>query len=161
LLGLIEGEMNMLNAHPATFRTFAVLAAVTALAAANTGAAMAAPGGGGAAIPLNVGQETTGSNTGAHGFFSYEIVNGELCYTLSVEDLSAPVAAAHIHVGPRKVAGPVVIPLEVGTGTTWTETTCVAADPTEVAALEANPRNYYVNVHTSTFPGGEIRGQLK
>lgn len=151
----------MFNAHPATFRAMAVLAAATALAAANTGAALAAPGGGGAAIPLNVGQETTGSNTGAHGFFSYDIVNGEFCYTLSVEDLSAPVAAAHIHVGARKVAGPVVIPLEIGTGTTWTETACVPADATVLAALEANPRAYYVNVHTPTFPGGEVRGQLK
>lgn len=151
----------MFNAHPATFRAMAVLAAATALAAANTGAALAAPGGGGAAIPLNVGQETTGSNTGAHGFFNYDIVNGEFCYTLSVEDLSAPVAAAHIHVGARKVAGPVVIPLEIGTGTTWTETACVPADATVLAALEANPRAYYVNVHTPTFPGGEVRGQLK
>nr|WP_309108506.1 CHRD domain-containing protein [Arthrobacter sp.] len=137
------------------------MAAVTALATANVGAATAAPFGDGAAIPLNVGQETTGSDTGAHGFFSYEIVNGEVCYTLSVEDLSAPVAAAHIHVGGRKVAGPVVIPLETGTGTTWTETACVPADPAVLAALEANPRAYYVNVHTPTFPGGEVRGQLK
>ncbi|WP_247045312.1 CHRD domain-containing protein [Arthrobacter rhizosphaerae] len=151
----------MLNAHPARFRAMAVLAAVTALATANTGPATAAPGGGGAAIPLNVGQETTGSDTGAHGFFSYDIVNGEFCYTLSVEDLSAPVAAAHIHVGARKVAGPIVIPLEIGTGTTWTETACVPADATVLAALEADPRAYYVNVHTPTFPGGEIRGQLK
>lgn len=151
----------MLDAHPARFRAMAVLAAVTALATANSGAATAAPGGGGAAIPLNVGQETTGSNTGAHGFFSYHIINGELCYTLSVEGLSAPVVAAHIHIGARKVAGPVVIPLETGTGTTWTETACVPADAMVLAALAANPRAYYVNVHTPTFPGGEVRGQLK
>jgi hypothetical protein len=163
LLGLIEGETIMLNAHRATFRTLAVLAAATALAATNAGGAAAAPGGPGAAIPLNVGQETTGSDTGAHGFFSYniDIDAGELCYTLAVENLSAPVAAAHIHEAPRKVAGDVVIPLITGTGTDWTISRCITPAPAALAAVATNPRSYYVNVHTPTFPGGEIRGQLK
>jgi hypothetical protein len=161
LLGLIEGETIMLNAHPATFRTLAVLAAATALAAANAGGATAAPGGPGAAIPLNVGQETTGSNTGAHGFFSYTIDGGELCYTLVAEDLSAQSVGAHIHVAPRKAAGPIVIPLSVGTGTDWTVWDCITPDAAALAAVAANPRSYYVNVHTPNFLGGEIRGQLK
>lgn len=151
----------MLNTHPAAFRTVAVLAAVTALVTAGAGAATAVRGGGGAAIPLNVGQETTGSNTGAHGFFSYDIDGGQLCYTLTVQNLSAPVTAAHIHEAPRREAGPIVIPLSVGTGTDWTISECITPDQGELARVEANPRNYYVNVHTPTFPGGEIRGQLK
>jgi hypothetical protein len=151
----------MLNAHPAKLRTLAVFAAATALSAATAGGATAAPGGPGPAIPLNVGQETTGSNTGAHGFFSYTIDGGELCYTLAVENLSAPVAAAHIHLAPRKVAGPIVIPLITGTGTDWTFSDCITPAPAALAGVAANPRSYYVNVHTPTFPGGEIRGQLK
>jgi hypothetical protein len=37
---------------------------------------------------------------------------------------------------------------------------CVAASPDLIAAIRANPENYYVNVHTPEFPEGAVRGQL-
>ena len=117
------------------------------------------------AIPLNTEQEVTGSNTGASGFFSYAIDGDQLCYTLTARNLSAPAVGAHIHLAPRNVAGPIVIPLGIGSGTTWTLSACTTV--TSAVGLEAlegipvSPRSYYVNVHTPTFPGGEIRGQLK
>jgi hypothetical protein len=64
-------------------------------------------------------------------------------------------------VAPRGVAGPIVVPLAVGSGTTWTHEDCTSADPALLSAIAASPRSYYVNVHTPNFPGGEIRGQLK
>src|SRR6478609_4773033 len=73
------------------------------------GPAVAKPGGT-PAIPLNTEQETTGSDTGASGFFSYTIAGDQLCYTLEVRNLSLPAVAAHIHRAPRHVAGPIVIP---------------------------------------------------
>src|SRR5690348_8158233 len=94
------------------------LVAASLLAAASltaTGTALANPGGT-PAIPLNTEQETTGSNTGASGFLTYTISGTQLCYTLTARNLSADAVAAHIHLGPRHVAGPVVIPLMVGTG---------------------------------------------
>jgi hypothetical protein len=141
-------------------RSFAVIVAAAALVATGSAAAAAQPPGT-PAIPVNNGQETTGADTGASGFFSYEIDGDEFCYTLEARDLSVPAVAAHIHVASRKVAGPVVIPLTVGTGTDWTVSACVTADPALLDAISANPRSYYVNVHTPTFTGGEIRGQLK
>lgn len=147
----------MMKSHG--LRTTAVAAAVISLL--GVGAPAEAKPGGVPAIPLNTEQEVTGSNTGASGFFSYEINGSQLCYTLTARDLSAPATAAHIHLAPRNVAGPVVVPLMVGSGTTWTVDTCTTADAALLAAIEANPRSYYVNVHTPTFPGGEIRGQLK
>jgi hypothetical protein len=142
------------------FSTRVALVAAVALALAGSVAANADPGGV-AAIPLNNEQETTGADTGASGFFSYTISGDQFCYTLTARDLSAPSVAAHVHVAPRNVAGPVVIPLVVGEGTTWTVEACTTADPALLAAVSANPRDYYVNVHTPAFPGGEIRGQLK
>lgn len=140
----------------------ATAAIVAALALTVTGGGVAnAVMGGVPAIPLNNGQETTGADTGAHGFFSYEISGDQFCYTLSVRNLSEDSIGAHIHVAPRTVAGPIVIPLEIGEGTSWTVDTCTTADAELLAAIEMDPHSYYVNVHTPTFPGGEVRGQLK
>ncbi|MHA6669749.1 CHRD domain-containing protein [Homoserinimonas sp. A447] len=150
----------MNTAHRLSIRAVAVLGAVLALTAIDLTAANAVKGGV-PAIPLNTEQETTGSNTGASGFISYTIEGDQFCYMLSARDLSEPAVAAHIHVGPRNVAGPIVIPLMVGTGTDWTVDACTTADVGLLEAVAADPGAYYVNVHTPTFPGGEIRGQLK
>ncbi|MGC5170622.1 CHRD domain-containing protein [Micromonospora sp. DT81.3] len=141
--------------HRITRAAFAA-AAVSALTLGGAVAAQAAP-----AIPLNNGQETTGADGGGHGFFSYDIDGDRFCYTLEVDGLTAPAVAAHIHVGDRRTAGPVVIPLSVGTGTSFDISACVTADPALLASIEEDPRDYYVNVHTPTYPGGEVRGQLK
>jgi len=142
-------------------RPLAAAAIAAAALASTAGPAVARPGGT-PAIPLNTEQETTGSNTGASGFFSYTIQGTQLCYTLEVRDLSLPAAAAHIHKAPRHVAGPIVIPLPAVPSTTSSEASaCVTAAAALLADLQANPRAYYVNVHTANFPGGEVRGQLK
>jgi hypothetical protein len=36
----------------------------------------------------------------------------------------------------------------------------VTVTPALAAEIVGNPTNFYVNVHTALFPGGEIRGQL-
>jgi hypothetical protein len=119
------------------------------------------------AIPLNAEQETTGSTSTGSGFFSYTIEGDQLCYTLEVRDLTMAPFAAHIHIGPRNVAGPIVVGLMTPPAATSTVSACITAveggdlTPAELAAIAADPRNYYVNVHTSNWPGGEVRGQLK
>jgi CHRD domain len=150
----------MNTAHRFSVRTAAVAAAVLAFTFAGPGIANADRGGV-PAIPLNNGQETTGADTGASGFFSYTIEDDQLCYTMTARNLSEPAVAAHIHIAPRKEAGPIVIPLTVGSGTDWTVEECTTVDPAILEAVEEDPRAYYVNVHTPMFPGGEIRGQLK
>ena len=137
-------------------RAVIAAAATAVLALGGVAAAQAAP-----AIPVNNGQETTGAEGGAHGFFSYDIEGDQFCYTLDVEGLTAPTVAAHIHIGPRKVAGPVVVPINVPNETSFEVSDCVTASTTVLEAIEANPKAYYVNVHTPTYPGGEVRGQLK
>ena len=129
-----------------------------------------APGGVGArspAIPLNPEQETHVVDSDASGFFSYTISGDQLCYTLEVRNLTTAPFAAHIHSGARNVAGPIVVPLTTPPAATSTVSACITAmeggvlTPAELAAIAAHPRSFYVNVHTTPYPGGEIRGQLK
>jgi hypothetical protein len=142
-------------------RPLAVAVLAAAALAGAAGPAVAKPPGT-PAIPLNTEQETTGSNTGANGFFSYRIDGDQFCYVLDVNGLSGSAVAAHVHVGPRHVAGPVEIPLLIPSAPDFTTSGCVTVNDTALLTdLQANPKAYYVNVHTMLFPGGEIRGQLK
>ncbi len=84
---------------------------------------------------------------------------GKVCFVLTASNITLPAAAAHIHVGGSTVAGPVVVGLTApdATGTSFG---CVSATRDLIAAIRMNPSNYYVNVHTSDYPAGAIRGQL-
>jgi len=75
--------------------------------------------------------------------------------------------AGHIHQAAVGVAGSVVVPLFVAptpqTSARHIKQSGVATpNPgTTGAALCQNPSGYYVNYHTTAFPGGAIRGQLR
>lgn len=84
---------------------------------------------------------------------------GRLCFSLSVMNITLPATGAHIHVGAAGVAGNVVVPLQAP-GSGGTSAGCVNVPRTLVAQILANPAGYYVNVHTTDFPNGAIRGQL-
>ncbi len=80
---------------------------------------------------------------------------------LSWSGLTAPATAAHIH-GPAApgVNAPVVFGFSgvpAATAGAIPEQT-FSITPTQISDLEGGL--YYFNVHTSTFPGGEIRGQI-
>jgi hypothetical protein len=80
-----------------------------------------------------------------------------ICWLLAVKRIQLPATAAHIHVGAAGIAGPVVVGLTAPNafGISFGCTVNAAAD-----AIAANPAAYYVNVHTTDFPAGAIRGQL-
>ncbi len=104
------------------------------------------------------------ASQGAGGNFVARVVDeatGTVEWKLVAHNLPGTIVAAHIHVGPKGVAGPVVQATPptpgdeqgvIGRGT--------FSNPALVAAIRANPDGYYVNVHTTVCPGGAARGQL-
>jgi CHRD domain len=87
---------------------------------------------------------------------------GEVCFDISWADIDGTVFAAHIHVGTATQAGPVVVTLFTGAfGGTDAASACVdGVDPALIKAIRQDPSRYYVNVHSTVFPGGAVRGQL-
>ncbi|MEZ4386876.1 MAG: CHRD domain-containing protein [Candidatus Krumholzibacteriia bacterium] len=75
-------------------------------------------------------------------------------YTVEFSGLEGDQTAAHFHQAPAGSNGGVVFALAVGSpiGGVW------PLSASDVAALLAG--EIYVNVHSTMFPGGEIRGQF-
>ena len=72
--------------------------------------------------------------------------------------------AAHIHRGTAAQNGAIVVPLfddPIGNGNFTRRSGCVKASSRALTKeIARNPGSFYVNVHTTDFPGGAIRGQL-
>jgi hypothetical protein len=86
-----------------------------------------------------------------------KVYKARVCYMLEVRRI-APATAAHIHLGLRGEAGPVVAPLmppEDGSSSG-----CVAVPRALSLELKEHPGRYYVNVHNEPYPDGALRGQL-
>ena len=82
-----------------------------------------------------------------------------LCYTIFLQNGLAA-SAAHIHSGLPGAAGAAIVPLPVTAALPTAAAGCVAVTAANITAIRNNPRNFYVNVHDASFPGGSARGQL-
>lgn len=103
-------------------------------------------------IGLNGKQEVPMNNSTATGTFNgwYDKTTKMLTYTVTLNGVTS--AGMHIHKGAVGVAGDVVTEIKAAGGTTAALTAAQEAD------LLAG--NLYVNVHSTAFPGGEVRGQI-
>lgn len=72
----------------------------------------------------------------------------------SFEGLVADQTAAHIHVAPEGANGGVLFPFPLGSPVSFSQTL------TDAQIDELRSGLWYINVHSATYPGGEIRGQL-
>lgn len=106
---------------------------------------------------LNGSQETP-PNTSPGAGIGLAIVNARtLNFSASVVSTGVADTVAHIHQAPPGVAGPVVFPLTKEAGrSVWNVQGTLT--PAQVATMRAG--GFYFNVHSATFPEGEIRGQI-
>ena len=88
-------------------------------------------------------------------------INGDrVCFSIGVRDVDLPALAAHIHEGVAGVNGPIVVTL-VPPGSDGRSGGCVTGVPASLRdQIRANPAGFYVNVHTSAFTNGAMRGNL-
>jgi hypothetical protein len=96
-----------------------------------------------------------------------------IAYNGNVANLTGPPTAAHFHLGPPGVAGPIVKDIAISPAVNergepipgsylmrglWTANDDQPLNSDLVRALLAG--NIYVNVHTPANPDGEVRGQV-
>jgi hypothetical protein len=91
---------------------------------------------------------------------TFDTAAGNVCYTLHAKDIMTA-TMAHIHKGAAGVAGGVVVPLKAPDSQEGMSSGCAPLPADVLADIIANPANYYVNIHTTAYPKGAIRGQLK
>lgn len=85
---------------------------------------------------------------------------GEVCWEVTVSDITLPGTASHIHQADPFVRGPIVVGL-VPPDASGASTGCVSGVSRDlINSILHTPEAYYVNVHTSDYPAGAVRGQL-
>ena len=139
------------------------LIAVVAVAA-SVGLAIPAMGGGRPlSAELSGDQEVPSVASEATGTaqFTLNQGQGEVCVDIESSGYvngDDDVIAGHIHIGAAGVPGGIVVNLEVASAD---HSICVdGVDKDLIKDIKQNPGNYYINLHTTFAPGGEIRGQL-
>lgn len=131
-------------------------------------------------LPTNEVPATSANATGVADILAHvvrdssgQIVSGSVDFLLHVNFAAAATATGlHIHSGDSTVSGPVVIPTTLSAGNPQqlkaggdivrfqAQVTGEGTALTSLRGMIQNPAGYYVNIHTTDFPNGAIRGQL-
>ena len=125
---------------------------------------------------LSGAEEVPARSTAANGAAQIIVDGDQISYSIEVDDINS-ITAAHIHSGVPGVNGPIrlfLYPPRQGDPAPQVSTTerrilVSATVPSSnvsgvtfqelLAQMRSN--GAYVNVHTTTFPGGEIRGTVR
>ncbi len=103
--------------------------------------------------PDGKGTATVSITRGASG-------TGTICFKIDASGITLPAAAAHIHMGEKGKAGPVVVPFAPPDAKGTVSGCTSGVDRELIEYILTEPAEFYVNVHTSDFPNGALRGQL-
>jgi CHRD domain len=102
--------------------------------------------------------------------FTFDTVEGTVCYQLEVEGIAEPVepapglGSAHIHtlasVPPGAIAVDLKADFQPDKSDEFKASGCVEVDSALRQAIVENPDQYYMNIHNVEFPGGALAGLL-
>ncbi|MDH3650906.1 MAG: CHRD domain-containing protein, partial [Saprospiraceae bacterium] len=115
--------------------------------------------------PLSGAEQTPAVLTNGEGAAMLEYNGNTAIVVGSFKDLSSPVTASHVHGSIVGRNGPVVIPLDLTVSDSLTSGVWTVADNiTDVSGSTMDTvrqRMTYVNVHSTTNGGGELRGNFR
>lgn len=83
----------------------------------------------------------------------------EVCWEIRASNLD-PSTASHIHEAAEGIRGGIVVPLSAPDATGQASGCRSDVEPDVIRRILTNPAGFYVNVHTTVYPLGAIRGQL-
>jgi CHRD domain len=108
--------------------------------------------------------DTIGADANARVKITLNARSGRACYSrLRIGDVlvggeTAP-TKLHLHNAAAGANGPVVVDF-TDLAIQGRRSGCVTADKALLQSMISSPGQFYVNVHTATFPNGAVRGQL-
>ena len=85
---------------------------------------------------------------------------GEVCWVITVSNITLPATASHIHQAAPGIRGPIVIALSAPDATGKSTGCTSGVSRALLQQILETPEAFYANVHTSDYPAGAVRGQL-
>jgi CHRD domain len=127
-------------------------------------------------VRLSGANEVPARGTAASGVIGINVRGNRVDYSIEVHGISA-ITGAHFHSGAAGINGPIRIALYPGPGSNFSSNPSAAFDgqfyegsfeASDVTGISYSDLlagfragTVYGNVHTSAFPGGEMRGQVQ
>lgn len=84
----------------------------------------------------------------------------ELCFSLTINNVTEPLTAVHLHRGAVGESGEQVALLH-STSADYQIGDCVDIGADLVSEIREHPQGFYIDVHNEEFPGGAVRSQLQ
>jgi hypothetical protein len=110
---------------------------------------------------LSGSQEVPGNQIVAAGAarIEYDTASNLLSWNIAFEGLTGPATGMHFH-GPAAAGVNAGVQVNVGTNSGLLSESNGSTTISELQEADLLAGNWYLNIHTAAFPGGEIRGQV-
>jgi hypothetical protein len=113
-----------------------------------------------ATIDANQEVPTNASLGNGAASMTFDDISNLLSWDITFSGLSGPATAAHFH-GPALAGTNAGVQVNIGTISGLTDPMVGSATIDATQATDLLAGLWYINIHSATYPGGEIRGQVQ